>query len=136
MVACNAATSDAQLGQVLEFQNFTGSNRARFNYEIQEEGITIRLCVQGGHVVLYASFSVPNPNKALNSFVLDAIIHRQMCEDTFIPPDPEIDQVPGRKKRQLETDQRILYVSIEGVSDNSQFTLEADTEDTTQCKLH
>lgn len=124
----------ARLDEALEFPNFTDSNSAQYNYPIRDGGLTITLCVQAGRVILYASFFVPNPNRALNSFVLDAIFHQQKCEDVYVP-DNLINQEPNRRKHQvLGTDERTLYVSIEGVASTSHFTIETDSGDTTQCK--
>ena len=118
----------ARLDEALEFPNFTDSNSAQYNYPIRDGGLTITLCVQAGRVILYASFFVPNPNRALNSFVLDAISHQQKCEDVYVPNN-SVNQESNRRKRQvLGSIERILYVSIEGVASTSHLQLKLTLE--------
>lgn len=80
----NVATAIADLNSVINITDFTPESDARYHYQINTtEGMTIRLCHTSGQVVLYASFTIPNPNSALNNFI---IFHNQNCSDLFIDP--------------------------------------------------
>ena len=116
-------------------EDYTPGDSARYSYLIQEEGVTIRLCIQDGSVVLYASLTVPNPNRALNDFALDAILHGDICEDVFVDPNMIPNVQEGRRKRQVSSSpERILFVSIEGIAESSTFTLETTMGNTANCK--
>lgn len=123
-------------GEMME-QGFTPDDTARYSYSYQEEGVTIRLCVQNGRVVLYASLTVPNPNRALNDFALDAFLLGDICEDVFVDPSmmPDVQGTGGRRRRQTSSSpERILFVSIEGIAESSTFTLETTMGNTANCK--
>ena len=84
-----------------------------------EEGITVRLCVHRGRIVLYASTTIPNPSAALYDWV-DIVTapenqHSITCHTSFYdlntPPDSK--QV-FRGKRQTKETIVTLYISIEG----------------------
>ena len=130
------ATNRAELDDYLQLDDFTNGSNARYQYEINtEEGITIRLCVEAGRVIVYASFTIPNPNSALNHFTLDAIFHNLNCQDVYIDPGEVSSIDPGsdrRKKRQDSTVEQFLFVSVEGIASSSRFTLETTTGNTTQ----
>ena len=102
------------------------------------EGVTIRLCVQDGRVIVYASFIIPNPNSAFNHFILDAIFHRLNCQDLYVNASHDQSLLSPylgnekRKKRQESVVERFLFVSVEGIASISRFTLETTTGNTTQ----
>lgn len=120
----------------MKHTDYAQGHNVRYNYQIQEGGITIRLCIQEGHVVLYASLTVPNPNRALNDFVLDAVFDGNECKDVFVDPDVMVDSISDKErlgKRQTPPE-RNLFVSIEGISNSSTFTLNTTMGDTAQSK--
>ncbi len=123
---------------ILKYQEFLKSEDIRLTYEIPEnQGLTIRLCIVGGHARLYGSFYIPNPNPAFNDFVLDAITHGQVCEDIFILAAPADISGTGRKRRQVSRSSRqLVFVAIEGVTNSSTFSLESNAGNTVQCRLY
>ena len=119
---------------ILKYREFLQSTTVRLTYQLPEgDGLTIRLCVEDGQARLYGSFSIPNPNRAFYDFVLDAITHGQMCEDVYIVA-PTADVTGGGRKRRQVAPVRMVFVAIEGVANNSTFSLESDSGNTVQCK--
>ena len=64
----------------------------RYHFQIPVAGITVRVCISVGHVVVYGSFSVPNPNSAFYDFLLEfesetSNSESENCQSTFIDPD-------------------------------------------------
>ena len=64
----------------------------RYHFQIPVAGITVRVCISVGHVVVYGSFSVPNPNSAFYDFLLEfesetSDSESENCQSTFIDPD-------------------------------------------------
>ncbi len=118
---------------ILKYGEFLQSTTVRLTYEVSGyDGLTIRLCVEDGQARLYGSFSVPNPNRAFYDFVLDAVTHGQMCEDIYIVAAADVTG-GGRKRRQVSP-MRMVFVAIEGVANNSTFSLESNSGNTVQCK--
>ncbi len=119
---------------ILQYGEFLQSTTVRLTYEVSGyDGLTIRLCVEDGQARLYGSFSVPNPNRAFYDFVLDAVTHGQMCEDIYIVAAAEVTG-GGRRKRRQVSPMRMVFVAIEGVANNSTFSLESNSGNTVQCK--
>lgn len=121
--------STQQLGRVSYFQ-----------YELPEEGMTLRLNVAAGRVVLYASTRIPNPNSAL----YDIRIETDSTEDVFVRPEDLVQNDGvirvGRRKRlegggQGNSTGTMIYVSIEGLRDDNSYILETTFGDTSTCKL-
>ncbi len=92
-----------------------------------EDGITVRLCIHRGRVVLYASTTVPNPSAALHEWV-DIVTapenqHSIACHTSFYDLNKrDLNQVP-RAKRQTEETTVTLYISIEGQENLNEFQL-------------
>ncbi len=117
----------------------------RYSFPIPEQGITVRLCVQSGRIVFYASTSIPNPSQVLYDYRLECID----CDSCELYVDP--DEVPvvgvveptlARRRREAamneSTDLNIdvytnftLYVSVEGLQESNSFELGSDVGDTT-----
>ena len=110
------------------------------------EGVTVRLCVNQGKLVLYASVSSTSPNSAVYDWMSEIGIG---CDDIFIDPrDVENNNIGsndnsnrvntnnGRRKRQAlnstmdEYVDLTLYVSIEGVEETNSFVFQTTTGDT------
>ena len=111
-----------------------------------EEGITVRICIHEGQIVLYASTSVPNPSAALYdwSTTLRApqYQHTIVCSTTYFDDLDMPNLTPGvvspgkstsRGKRQASSDEEessddddatvTLYISIEGQMNYNEFSL-------------
>ena len=111
----------------------------RLNFPLPVEGITIRLCVSQGYLVLYASVSSTAPNSAVNDLMLEIGIG---CSDVYIDSRDtgngidNSNQDMGRRKRQVfnstavESTNLTLYVSIEGVEERNSFIIQTTTGDT------
>ena len=121
--------------------DFGREDRTRYQVDV-EDGVTVRLCIDAGQVTLYASDIVSTPNGALNTFSFDgALQDDSKCEDLFVDPvSIEMIRRPGLKgrKRQVSTPSEsiTLYISIEGIADNSSFTFETFPGNSSQCKQH
>ena len=107
----------------------------------EEEGVTVRICIDRGAIMVYGSYTVPNPNAAFNDFsdFLSATEGEVMsfnCSVSHITIDNVMEVVndcsqcnlglQGRKKRQEEEEARmvVVYITIEGVSDTgNQFSI-------------
>ena len=63
----------------------------RYHFPIPVAGITVRVCISVGRVVVYGSFSVPNPNSAFYDWSLELHFglnssQKEICNSTFIDP--------------------------------------------------
>ena len=63
----------------------------RYHFPIPVVGITVRICVSGGHVIVYGSVSVPNPNSAFYDWLLDLEYgdrnnETEICDNVFVDP--------------------------------------------------
>ena len=108
----------------------------RLNFALPVEGITVRLCVSEGYLVLYASVSSTAPNSAVNDFMLEI---GTGCSDIYIDPrgigngNDNSNNALGRRKRQVfnstasESANLTLYISIEGVEERNTFILQTTT---------
>ncbi len=109
----------------------------RYQYSIPEEGITIYINVDDGHVVLYASSAVPTPNEAYYDYKLDCL---DSCE-LFVNPEklsPSLGSPDTGRLRRANDNSTVptltnftLYLSIEGVETNSTFEIQSNAGDTT-----
>lgn len=123
--------------QTISEDTFTVGERMRYQYSIGPEGVTLRLCISQGEVVLYASTVVPDPNAAYNHLTLKPIINDSingtLCADEFIDSNLlGLGSLSNRTKRQAMETER-LFVVIEGVATSSSFTLESNPGNTTKC---
>lgn len=109
-----------------------------FQYELPEEGMTLRLNVAAGRVVLYASTRIPNPNSAL----YDIRIETDSTEDVFVRPEDLLRSGGVGRRKRLEgghggnSTGTMIYVSIEGLRGNNSYILETTFGDTSTCKLN
>lgn len=120
--------------------------RIRLNFPLPVEGVTVRLCVSRGKLVLYASVSSTSPNSAVYDWMSEIGIG---CDDIFIDPrdvgndnigsndnSNRVNTNNGRRKRQAlnstmdEYVDLTLYVSIEGVEETNSFVFQTTTGDT------
>ncbi len=107
------------------------------------EGVSIRICIDRGVIVVYGSYTSPNPNLALHDFsqelsAPDGEVTPASCLTSYITlddvnarsEDEDVCSVcrstlPGRRKRQVsEETEVVVYITIEGVSDTiNQFNI-------------
>lgn len=60
--------------------------KIRYEFQMPSEGMTVKLCVSRGHVDLYSSFLLPNPNSALHDYKCEArTVDVTICDEVFIP---------------------------------------------------
>ncbi len=106
--------------------------------------MTVRLCVKNGQIALYASTTIPTPNRALNTFSFENGLLNAECEDIFVDPkmlvslrDTAINRFKDRKRQvHVQTLENItLFVTIEGLADNSSFTLETPAGNSSICQF-
>ena len=95
------------------------------------EGVTIRICIERGAIIVYGSYTDPNPSAAYYDFsqLLTAAqgeVMASSCSTTHVTMDDvarateDCDQCRSsqKKKRQSEEEEDItVYITIEGVSD-------------------
>ena len=139
------ASASGRVGGISDAVVGNGEN-LRLTFPLPVEGVTVRLCVSHGKLVLYASVSSTSPNSAVYDWMSEIGIG---CDDIFIDPrDVENDNIGsngnsnrfntniGRRKRQAlnstmdEYVDLTLYVSIEGVEETNSFVFQTTTGDT------
>ena len=102
---------------------------AYFVYDLPEEGLTVKIEVAEGYVVIYVSTQVSNPNEALHDFKLVT----NTTASVFVPPPSSS---TDRERRQSTTDSPAnvttkVYISIEGGSPLNRFVINTTYDDTT-----
>ena len=117
-----------------------------FQYELPDEGMTLRLNVAAGRVVLYASTRVQNPNSAL----YDLRLETESTEDIFISPRDFVEEGEGggdtdssmagvgRRRINLEERERdvmMIFVTVEGLEQSNSYVLETTLGDTSTSEL-
>ena len=115
----------------LQNGTLTDGANVRYELDIPEEGVTVRLCVREGSIILYASYTVTNPNEALHDFRREVISTGTInCDDAFIPPE---NTGSNTRKRQSEPDQSnsTIYLSLVGVEEENDFVVDTTEGDTT-----
>ena len=105
-----------------------------------DEGVTVRICIDQGVIVVYGSYTSPNPSSALHNFstILRAVdgevtpssclVNHVTIEDVMASSSMDCSQCrtnsQGRKRRQSDEEMVTIYIAIEGVSDmESQFSV-------------
>ena len=104
-----------------------------FAYMLPSQGMTIRLEVLQGTLVLYASEKIRNPSGALYDYRLET----STSADVYIDPDQRIlEGEPLLKRQFMSASIGTIYVTIEGLgSDQNSFQLDT-TFGNTQCKYN
>ena len=88
---------------------------AFFQYTLPEEGLTLRLEVETGLIVCFASNRIENPNEALYDFRVET----SRISDVYISLDNS------------QENSSTIYISCEGRSGINNFTLNTTSGDTT-----
>ena len=126
-VANNAITEGtADRGSVSRLQ-FSGS---------VTEGVSIRICIKEGGIVIYGSYSNPNPGAAFHDFSENLDSTSSQCLTSHVDQSTisrsetcsscEIDNII-RSKRQIEDVEMInVYITIEGSVDSSRFSVTSE----------
>lgn len=76
-----------------------GNETIRYHFPIPVIGITVEVCVSQGHILVYGSVTVPNPNSAFYDWFLELNYeHRSnesvICENHFFDPSTIPDRDP------------------------------------------
>ena len=127
-IPAHPGTIPIELG--LQNGTLTEGANVRYELDIPEEGVTVRLCVREGSIILYASYTVTNPNEALHDFRREVISTGTInCDDAFIPPE---NTGSNRRKRQSEMESpSTLFISVVGVEEQNDFDVETSEGDNT-----
>ena len=112
-----------------------------FQYELPNEGMTLRLNVAAGRVVLYASARIRNPNSAL----YDVRLETETTEDVFVSREDLVMGDDGGmggvgRRRNAEGEEggstvTLVFVTVEGLGKNNSYTLETTFGDSSTCEL-
>ena len=95
-----------------------------FEFTVPEEGISIQVEVISGVVILYGSYSNPNPGPIWHDFIVRGIDHSR---DVFIPHPTE-----NKKKRQIV--QAVpFFCNVVGAHDNSTASVHAANGNVCRC---
>ena len=108
------------------------NQKAFFQFALTEEGLTLKLEVQVGFIVLFASSKIQNPNGAFYDWRLET----RSSADVYISQD-DLDETSSVAKRQvLQSSNSTInvYISIEGQSGINNFTLNTTYGDTTSAQ--
>ena len=108
------ASAIGEIGQPF-ISTLEQNQTAYFQYTLPEEGLTLRLEVETGLIVCFASNRIENPNEALYDFRVET----NSSADVYI----SLDDLQGNSS--------IIYISIEGRSGRNNFTLNTTSGDTT-----
>lgn len=107
-----------------------------FQYQLPDEGMTLRLNVAEGRIILYGSTKIQNPNSALYEIRLET----ESNEDVFISPADIVSDdgiiVKRSRARREQSNLTMIYITIEGLHNNNSYILETTFGDTSTCKLY
>lgn len=120
---CFTASTPIDIGTGAEAVLNSGET-ARYQFNVDLEGITIRLCVINGRIALYAS-PTPGANEALHTFkfVLSSMDGLR-CQDVNVVDSQLAPNVNGKRQVNMDsTSSLALYVTIEGLTANSSFAI-------------
>jgi len=99
------------------------------------EGVSIKICIQVGQVIIYGSYSIPNPGPALYDFREELNAGKSQCLTTHATRNSTAEKDSclscgsrrNRGKRLAKNDQFTVYVTIEGTANSSHYTVNSDT---------
>ena len=77
----------------------------RYEFEVPPDGLSLNICVSQGEIELYSSFTVPNPNSALNDHML-LVKSNESCMNVNIYRHNSTTTAPNT--------QNSVFVSLEG----------------------
>ena len=108
------ASAIGEIGQLF-MSTLEQNQTAFFQYTLPEEGLTLKLVVETGLIVCFASNRIENPNEALYDFRVET----SSSADVYI----SLDNLQGNSST--------IHISIEGQSGINNFTLNTTSGDTT-----
>lgn len=125
---------DVSINQETEGTADEGSvSRLQFSGS-HDEGVSIKICIEVGGVIIYGSYSNPNPGPALHDFMeelSDSVDSR--CLTTHVDQNTTKEDKTcttcgsDRRKRQVVVNEITVYITIEGSVNGSQFTVISDS---------
>ena len=92
--SCHIQTYAASVPAVTE-EEMNGTldkdENVRYHFPIPVIGITVEVCISTGHILVYGSVLVPNPNSAFYDWMLELDYERgdhetELCKNMFIDP--------------------------------------------------
>lgn len=107
----------------------------RCNIQIPIIGLTLTVCVTTGHVIVYGSFSITNPNRAINDFYLEIHVphesESEICREVFIDNErssecihsPITPSSPLHTRSAPSSPDKTVYLSFMGKDDNNSFIM-------------
>jgi len=98
------------------------------------EGVSIKICVEEGGVIVYGSYSNPNPSPALNDFMeelreisLKRCLTAHFSQDSIGSDDNcNTGSSTSKASGQNKVNETSVYVTIEGFMNASSFTVISD----------
>lgn len=111
-----------------------GTERLSFS-TLLEEGITIRICITAGRLLLYASTTVRNPSEALSNWqgaITTVNLTSINCLTSFFHNVHN----KRRKRAVTESERGMLYLTIEGVENSNEFTVNSENGNVTFGMVH
>ena len=98
----------------------------RYNLLIPVIGVTVEVCITEGHVHVYGSVSIPNPNSAFHDLFIELDGNdTECCGHAYVEPCamPSPSSRSRRDTSQSNTDDQVVYLSIEARDKDSSFAV-------------
>lgn len=101
------------------------TTRLRFVTPVAD-GITFRLCLTSGRIVIYAS-TIPNPSSAQYGWRDEVIAaaHPLTCLTSYFDPQSEDDTNKRKRRRTSVTVTLSLYITLEGQDEKNEFSFDS-----------
>ena len=94
----------------------------RYNLQIPVNGVTVEVCADTGHIVVYGSSSVPNPNSAFYEFFLQVYGNGpEPCDHVFYEPTVSPISSSDHQMLRRETETSRLFLSVIGKAEENTF---------------
>ena len=123
---CYIAPAISDVGQAIT-RTLEQNEASYIQLDLPVDGMTLRLNVSQGSVVMYGSNKIQNPNEAFYDFKLSNNQPKIFVTGkTFFP------SITKRQISTNNTDDITIYISIEGQSASNNFTLNTTIGDTTE----
>ena len=116
------------MGQEIVNNSLEANQSSFFQLDLPQEGITISIDVMEGHVVLYASNKIQNPNEAFYDFKLEV---DSTIGDLYMSSSDFLDPLTGLKKRQTTASSITVYFTIQGKKAINDFSMNTTMGDVT-----
>ena len=107
---------------------------ARFAYTVPEIGMTIRMCVEIGNILMFASTVTTTPNSAFYDYSLDITAigtSSIVCGEVYV-----IFEANRRRRDVTTTTGNItLHMAVSGLQEKNEFAINSTTGDTRSGEL-